>query len=110
MYIQLSYDGRIVSTSATPSKRISGDLSLNSYNEPVIEVSGGSISYYDDDYDSYCRGKIKYIGNTFISYYDDDYDSYCRGKVKYIGNTFISYYDDDYDAYCRGNLGQRQGG
>ena len=104
MYIKLSYDGRITSTSATPSRRISGDLSLSSYNELVIEVNGGDISYYDDDYDSYCSGKVKYIGNIFISYYDDDYDSYCRGKVKYVGNTFISYYDDDYDSYKVGKV------
>lgn len=104
MYIKLSYNGSIVSTSANPSRRISGNLYLDSYNELVIEVPDGSISYYDYDNPSYCRGKIRYIGNCFISYYDDDNESCKVGKVRYIGDTFVSYYDSDYGSYCIGKV------
>ena len=127
MYIKLSYDGRIISTSAYPNRRVSSDVSLDSSNELVIEVDDGSIYYYDDwDDDSYCKGKIKYIGRTLITYndfdsdstgkvryignilitYNDDWDddSFKKGKVRYVGNTLVTYYDDDYESYKVGRV------
>ena len=106
MYIKLSYDGRIISTSAYPNRRVSSDVSLDSSNELVIEVDDGSIYYYDDwDDDSYCKGKIKYIGRTLITYNDEwDDDSYKKVKVRYVGNTLVTYYDDDYESYKVGRV------
>lgn len=106
MYIGLSYDGRIFSTDARPVRHISGDLYLDAYNNLVIEVSGSSsyITYYDDDYESCIRGKIRYIGNTLITYYDSDYESCIEGKVRYIGNTFITYYDSDNESCIEGKV------
>ena len=90
MYIKLSYDGRIISTSAYPNRRVSSDVSLDSSNELVIEVDDGSIYYNDDwDDDSYKKGKVRYVGNTLVTYYDDDYESYKVGRVKTVGDTFI---------------------
>ena len=106
MYIGLSYDGRITSTSASPSRRVSGNVYLDSYGNLVVEASGsaGRVTYYDSDYESCIEGKIRYIGDTLITYYDSDYESCIKGKVRYIGDTFISYYDSDYESCMEGKV------
>ncbi len=97
MYIGLSYDGRITSTSATASRRVSGNVYLDSYGNLVVEAPGsaGRVSYYDSDYESCIEGKIRYIGDTLITYYDSDYESCIKGKVRCIGDTLITYFDSD---------------
>ena len=106
MYLQISYDGRILSTSGSPYKQVGDHVYLDAYGNVLFELNDyGSVYYYDSyDDDDYERGKIKRIGDTYFYYYGYDDDSYEKGKIKRIGDYWFYYYGYDDDSYEEGKL------
>ena len=105
MYVKISYDGRIESTSASGGKRVGDRVSLDGYCELVVEIPGGPISYYDNShYDTLSRGKIKSIGSTQIKYFDELCADFCKSKVEKIGDIDVWYYDREAGPASRGKI------
>ena len=78
MYLQISFDGRVLSTSGNPYKTVGDHVYLDAAGQLVFEIDDyGDIEYYDSYASDYERGKIRKIGGTFV-YYDED------GRVKSI--------------------------
>ena len=104
MYLQISYDGRIVSTSGSPYKKVGEHVYLDGYGNLLFELNDyGSVHYYDSyDDDDYERGKIKRIGDTYFYYYGYDDESYEEGKLKRIADSYVYYYGYDDESYEKG--------
>ena len=96
MYIQISFDGKVVSTSGNANKHIAGQVYLDSNNNLVFQTNNyGSIKYYEGAFaNDFDRGKIKEIDDEFFSYYNYSDASYEVGKIKKIGSIYI-YYNSD---------------
>ena len=105
MYLQLSFDGQIVSTSGYPYKKVGDNVYLDSNGKILFEVNDyGNVEYYSSYDSDYERGKIKKIGGTYFYYNNYNSSSYEVGKIKSIGNTYFYYYGYNDTSYEQGKL------
>jgi len=99
MYLQISFDGRVLSTSGNPYKTVGDHVYLDAAGQLVFEIDDyGDVEYYDSSASDYERGKIRRIGGTYFYY--NDYGGE-RGKIKSIGGVYFYYYssyDSDYES------------